>query len=633
MYKLSIPLSLQTLNETSLPVYLDEFKKANVKRIFLIENTPVYLKNNPIFNGTSTLGQYIAYFKQRGFEVGVWLGGFGHGNFFSTGIKRECFASLTKIKGADGQTTDEGFCPLDENLQKRFCEAVRLVSAMHPDLIMLDDDFRLNVRDYNMGCCCENHLKLFYDEIGETIPAEKLEELIFTGPKNKYRSAWLKVQGKSLESFAKMLRSAVDEVDETIRLGACAVYSTWDFDGTDMISLSKILAGKTRPFMRTIGAPYHRIHPQFVVEHTRLQASWCKDENIEIFAEGDNFPRPRYACPANFLELFDMAILASGATDGILKYMFDFRFDVNYEKGYNSRHIKNKVVREKIEKMFSSKALVGVRVFDVMRKIENFNLPTEYKPGVASFLQNTYFSVAAKLLCENAIPTTYEKCSGFPVIVFGENAEYIDEESLENGAILDVVAAKILKQRGIDTGIIDTAPKSFSKEFFPGQNDGYILNSSIKSHKAECKEGIIADSVYLPDNCPASYRYENKTGQRFYVFLTDMYRNDIENCPYFLNYYRQQQLTDGVFWLCGTKLPAVCNKNPYLYIQAAKGNDGSMSIGVYNMNFDEVTEPVIYLDKSYKKIEFVNCEGSLQEDVVTLSRDIPPYSAVFFEVK
>ena len=109
MYKLSIPLSLQTLNEASLPIYLDEFKKANVERIFLIENTPVYLKSNPIFNGTSTLEHYISYFKEKGFEVGVWLSGFGHGNFFSTGTVRECFAPLTKIKGADGLTTDEGF--------------------------------------------------------------------------------------------------------------------------------------------------------------------------------------------------------------------------------------------------------------------------------------------------------------------------------------------------------------------------------------------------------------------------------------------------------------------------------------------------------------------------------------------
>ena len=112
-----------------------------------------------------------------------------------------------------------------------------------------------------------------------------------------------------------------------------------------------------------------------------------------------------------------------------------------------------------------------------------------------------------------------------------------------------------------------------------------------------------------------------------------MYRNDADNCPYFLNYYRQQQLTDGIFYLCQRKLPAVCNKNPYLYIQAAKGIDGSMAIGLYNMNFDEITEPVITLDKAYNEIEFLNCEGVLKDDTVILSGDIPPYSAAFFEVK
>lgn len=633
MYKLSIPLSLQTLNDDSIPVYLDEFRKAGVQRIFLIENTPIYLKNNPIFKGTSRLAHFISFFKKQGFEVGVWMCAFGHGDLFASGKSRERFTKLTKIKGVDGRTTDEGFCPLDENLQARFYEAVKLVSAMHPDIIMLDDDFRLNVRSYNMGCCCDKHLKLFYDEVGEIIPVDNLEETIFTGGKNKYRTAWLKVMGQSLTDFAKMLRNAVDEVDETVRMGACAVYSTWDFDGVDMIELSKALAGKTRPFMRTIGAPYHGIHPQYVIEHTRMQSSWCKDEDIEIFAEGDTFPRPRYASASRFLELFDMALLSVGATDGILKYMFDFRFDVNYENGYNMRHLRNKKLREGIKEIFGGKEPVGVKICETMRKVENFDLPLEYKPGVATFVQNTYFSVAAKLMSENAIPTVYGKNTGYPAVIFGENAKYIDEDELENGAILDAVAAKILKSRGIDTGLINSEPGEFTGEFFPDENDGYMSIAPIVKHRAECLPGVIPESFFTPGDSIASYRYENKSGQRFYVLLSDMYKSDANNFNYFLSYYRQKHLTDGIAWLCRRALPAVCNKNPYLYIQSAKGEDGSMAVALFNMNFDEIIEPSITLDSNYSEIKCLNCVAELCSDTVKLSGDIPPYSAIFFEVK
>ena len=603
MYKLSIPLSLNRLNEESLPIFLEEFRKAKVERIFLFGGGPFYQKDCALFTGHNQLAYYISYFQERGFEVGVWLGAFGHGDIMVHAAQKEYFAEFTKIKGVDGKTVDEGFCPLDERLQSRFCEAVKIVASMHPDIIMLDDDFRLNVRSYNMGCCCDKHLKLFYDAVDEEIPMEELEKRIFTGGKNKYRTAWLKVMGDSLLHFAKMLRNAVDEVDETIRMGACAVYSTWDFDGTDMIAISKALAGKNRPFLRTIGAPYHGIHPQYVIEHTRMQAAWCKDEDIEIFSEGDVYPRPRYVAPSKFLELFDMGLLSTKATEGIMKYMFDFRFDVNYEMGYNARHVRNTKLREGIVELFHNKEMVGVKVCETMRKVENFDLPMEYKPGVATFVQNTYFSIAGKLLSENTIPTVYEKNTGYPAIIFGENAKYIQEEELKNGAILDAVAAKILHERGIDTGISKREAYSIIGETHTEEDESYC------------------------------YRFENQNGQRFYVILVDMYQRDADHCSNFMNYYRQKHLTDAIAWLCGKPLPVVCNKNPYLYIQAAKGKDGSMAVALFNMNFDEIIEPTIILDKNYGELKCLNCEGTLCENKIILADEIAPYSVAIFEVK
>ena len=58
-----------------------------------------------------------------------------------------------------------------------------------------------------------------------------------------------------------------------------------------------------------------------------------------------------------------------------------------------------------------------------------------------------------------------------------------------------------------------------------------------------------------------------------------------------------------------------------------------MAVGIYNMNYDEVINPVINLNNNFKHIEFFNCKGSLDGNKVILSEDIPPYSAVFFEVK
>ncbi len=56
--------------------------------------------------------------------------------------------------------------------------------------------------------------------------------------------------------FSKTLRNAVDEIDKTIRLGYCLVYEVWDYGETDAIEIAKALAGDTKPFCRTAGAPY-----------------------------------------------------------------------------------------------------------------------------------------------------------------------------------------------------------------------------------------------------------------------------------------------------------------------------------------------------------------------------------------
>ena len=308
MYKLSVPVMISTITEESLPIYLEEFRKAKVDRVFLSCSNAFYTKFNELDTDPEKIQYLIRFFKDNGFEVGIWTGSLGHGSILAHDTTREYTGNYTKIKGVDSRTAEEAFCPLDKNLQERFCNVIKILAGMHPDIIMLDDDFRLNVRQsfYNMGCCCDRHLEQFYQEVGEEIPLEELEKTIFTGGENKYRSAWLKVIGNSLLNFAKMLRRAVDEVDETVRLGACSCHSNWDFDGVDAITLAKAFAGKTKPFIRTIGAPYHTIRPHQKIEQNRMQAAWAKKDDIEIFAEGDVYPRPRYAQPSRFLELFDL---------------------------------------------------------------------------------------------------------------------------------------------------------------------------------------------------------------------------------------------------------------------------------------------------------------------------------------
>lgn len=630
MYKVSVPISFNTLTEENASVYIDSAKKSGVKRVFFCGFGDICNKNGILYTDTKRLQNIINLFKENNFETGVWVSAFGHGAALLH--QKEFADTFTQMVGVDGRVGTHANCPSDENFKNEYCGSLKRIALLGPDMIMFDDDFRFNWRGcYYMGCFCSYHLNEFYKKIGEEIPLEKIEELIYTGGKNKYRTAYRELMRESLIDFAKALRNAVDAVDSSIRMGICSTPDNWDNSGTDMIELSKVIAGNTKPFTRIFHAPYDDINIIPAIEAARMQFEWLDGTGIECFAEGDVYPRPRYNVPSKVLELFDFALMAGGKGDGILNYVYDYSQKPDYETGYVDRYIKNQPVRDKINELFAGKKAVGVSVFNVMHKVEDQEFPEVLFKEIVRKLLNIVSSPARFLISQNSIPTTYDK-GEYPLLLLGENARYVKKEDLSNGAILDASAAKILNKRGIDTGLISSEISSFDGEYFIKDKDTIRNINNTGLMKIKCSEKAEILSYFTPDNTPASYLYENSDGLKFYVLAYDMFF-EAENYSinYSNNYYRQAQIINAIEWLCGKKLPATCTKNPGLYILSSK-DESAMSVMLLNISLDDILNPEIKLDKEYKEIKFVNCSGTLNGDTVTLS-DITPYGLAMFEVK
>lgn len=92
-----------------------------------------------------------------------------------------------------------------------------------------------------------------------------------------------------------------------------------------------------------------------------------------------------------------------------------------------------------------------------MHKIENRDLKDALTERIADRMVSSYKSTASRLLTFNSILTVYQNNGGL-VLLLGENARYMDCAALKNGAFLDIRAAEILQQRGIDVGLIDAQP-------------------------------------------------------------------------------------------------------------------------------------------------------------------------------
>ena len=425
-------------------------------------------------------------------------------------------------------------------------------------------------------------------------------------------------------------------MNPAVRIGVCACMN-WDADGIDPASVSRAFAGNTKPLLRLIGATYwattswsiqNRLGA--VIEFERMERSWC-DDDIEILTEGDVYPRPRYAVPASYLELFDTALMADGGMDGILKYALDYTSDPAYEPGYVDAHCRNQGLYEQIRQQFSPGTACGMRIVEKMEKFRNMQIPEELSgdPKVI----NIFYSPAGKMLSSLSIPSTYGE-SDCCAVIFGENARSIDRNLLKNGAVLDLTAAKLLADVGIDTGLL-----SIGAEFTPSEEyfirEKQYVAANFRGFHTELAPGAVIESRYTPagtdaaQGSPASYYYTNAADERFLVFTFPMHFNK-DTC--FRFYTRAAQLIRAAKDLSGTPLPASIRGCPDLYMMCKRGKNGELAVGLWNIFADSVQTPVVTLDKAYEEIQFINCTGKLEGNQVILSR-IEPFAFAGFTVR
>ena len=629
MYKISVPIMNSTVKRSNRDRLLNEIKRFGAERIFLSLET---YKTDDIERAEvlSELRDNCDFFKSHGFEVGAWIWTFW--------IKNNTrFRNMRSIKGTE---ISSFMCPTDESFVEFAADYIGDIAKCGVSVIMFDDDFRYGFLSDSPACLCDRHIEIINGITGVQSTREELEKYITTGKKNQFRDAYLKANGDAFRNFARAVRDAVDKVDSGIRIGPCACMTAWDIDGTDTYELAKILAGNTKPFARLIGAPYWAVKKswgnnlQDVIELERMESAWTRQGEIEIFAEGDAYPRPRINCPASYVEGFDTAIRASGCTDGILKYGLDYTSSADYETGYARFHERNVLLYNEIDKSFGGKSGCGVRVYESMKKISDMETPTKINSSVD--IQSIFFSQSARTLACNSIPTVYEG-SGVCGIVFDENARHLPDSAVEKGLILDIAAAEILSSKGIDVGLesINGILSDTSGSIVAGMEEHFLNNDNYISVMGVCSYDItvnknaeiLSDIKTEGGNIPLSYRYENADKKRFLVLNC----NSRQNTSAMLKHYaRGRQIAENIPWLSGEKLPAYVYGNPSLYVQCKQG-ENAMAVGLWNFFADIAIDPVVELGEAYSNIKFINCNGRLENDKVYLD-DINPFAFCGFEV-
>lgn len=636
---LGIPIINRKSTKETREDYLHELKRAGADRVFLCPSNP-FGRQPELDNEISHLAENIRYYRENGLEVGVWINGFGHGGDLVGPYVAQA-QNFTKLRGLDGGEAGDSFCPLDPAFRACIADLIRRIAEAGPSLIMIDDDLRISMHGaVGIGCACPLHLAMLSERLGREITREELSETLFAGKADELRKTWLEVQAESVRIYCRDMRAAVDAVDPAIRLGHCACLTTWDVDGIDSIEISRILAGGTKPFLRLIGAAYWANMNAFgtkglgtIIELERMQAEWCRQyaPEIEIFSEGDVYPRPRYVVPSSYVEGFDQALLASGALSGILKYMIDYCHAPLYETGYIDRHEANAPLRREISAYFADGDCTGVTLFEPLHTIADLDC-TELHAGD---LLNKITRPALKLTSCCAIPTTYVRATGRPVVLFDEAAKYADDELLSHPLILDITSAKLLTEKGMDVGLCSAVPAdNAGSEYFLDWDETIPTGAVRGCYRAELKPSAQVLSTFRSGNAeyPAAYLYENASGQRFFVY-TCRAMLAFDNAVFLRCYPRQKQFFDAFAWLSGKPLPVSLPRQPGLYA-LCKEAGGRLTAGLWNFWIDPIVPKDITLDKAYEKITFFGgAEGVLDGNVVHLTSMIPAYGFAGFAVE
>ena len=663
-----LPVMNSNVDAASRPLYLKELQEVGARRLWLAPDRELLFGagsvavslgpggcGQPAFEPTSTsvtspntgydrsaalvsLEENLSYFRQNGLEVGFWIQAFGFGD--PLGKKKVSWTRLKSVTGRELAEND-AFCPEDPAFMENYLAHVKEMAALHPDLLMLDDDLCMSVRP-GIGCFCDRHMALLEAALGEELCPEELPEKIFTGGPNRYRDAWYRVMGDTLRRFCQKVRAAVDEIDPGLRVGFCAGYTSWDFEGADAIELTKILAGKNEPFLRFTGAPYwcsrsiNRFPGQkqnAVIECARQQDAWCLGSGVEVFAEADSYPRPCYHVNASYIENFDIAMRASGIRS--LKYMFDYFSSPGYEKQYLRIHKRNLPFYEQIHSAFADKEPVGVRLFCPMHRIQKARLPETFV-GEGE-LMRLFFSQTAALLTGLGIPVCYTgnaECGA----AFGEDVLAIEDISSYKKMILDLPAARLLAEKGIDTGVADVKKAAVpGLEYFAvqrlllsGIGQGAPLAKTGGFYDVQLKEGARAESWFESQDgiTVSSYRYHNDTTE-FLVLAFDALAAG-ESSTLFASYCRQTQLMDFV----GGTYPYIRGFSEIYSLCAASEDGREQAVLFENLSLDPVFDFEIELGKKCERFELIGAVGELTADKkrIRITTDFQPSAAMVLKV-
>lgn len=510
-------------------------------------------------------------------------------------------------------------CPYDDKFCEHFKGVMSILAKAEPDILMLDDDFRLMFRGGN-GCACSLHMERFNQLANTSLTREELFNHLKNDNDGEYAKIYLKTQAEALLKAARAMREGIDAVNPSLTCVLCAAGNNAEC----AIEISQILAGEgNEPIVRVSNGSYVPAGTRFFTRdfyRAAIQIANLEGVAKNVLAESDTCPQNRYACSAQWFHSHYVGSILEGTSGA--KHWITRLGTYEPESGVAYRKILAKFAKfyERLVEIVPNLQWKGCRIPLNTKKRYFFS-----EDGWSSNNDNAE-GWATHVLERIGLPIYFSKEDGGLTFLSGEiDKKYSDDEILEllkRPIVLSSNVAKRLCDRGFSKQL-GVEIKEWEGAL-PSRERLFVNNQTCEA-QVRCKEIVainndveILSKVYNvvgateTELFPGSTLYKNELGGTAVVFAGDPITafNYVEAFS-FLTHSRKLQFIK-ILRKCGV-LDVYYQGDEEIYCKHAKMKDGSDFCAIFNLSYDVIDNINLYIDKQVKGVQVLQSNGEICE--------------------
>lgn len=581
--------------------------------LFMFKLVP---EGNPPINKAEQQGQVYKLFKTRLDEMNIKCGvlvqcSIGHGYALN---KPNAFQPYVNLNNGESTHT---CCPFDEGFQEYIKNQMQIIASLDPEVIMLDDDFRMLFR-VGKGCACPEHMRVVNELTGEYLDRETLYNVLkdVNHKDNKrFTGAFVESQRLSLIASVTAMREGIDAINPKIQGVYCA---TGPFVESAS-EIARIFAGKSNPTIVRIGNgnyPANNNYFSRVSYGAAQQSSLLKGKVDYILSEGDTCPQNRYSVGAYPLHAHMVASILEG-TSGVKYWITRLRC---YEPDSGVAY----------RKMLARQNKFYDTLVQLVDKIEwqGCRIPLSSTPYY-------YFEQEGRPSQKNSWSLYFLEKMGFPVYFsnVAGGASFIDGETITaftNQELIDMLSGTCF----VDSNALIEIEKRGLQEYcgvvarrWEGENPSYeklLIEDKITNNQPSIKQlvplfdSVTCDSttIHLENDVverpifPALTCYKNKLGGRCYAFCGVPKANFNYIEPF--SFQTESRKKQFIRLLSETgNLPIYFVGDDSIYLKSGIMKDGRRLVSMINLGFDPTENIKLYCEEQITKVSVLNSNGTL----------------------